>query len=220
MNINLAAPELIMAHRDEITAFLDKYLNIRGFRDDSMNGLQVQGDARVHKIALGVSASLEFFRRSADACADMAVTHHGLLWSRQERITGQFGDKVRFLIANNMSLAAYHLPLDGHPVIGHNRAILRYLGARSVKPFGDYHEKPIGFQGTLAKPLSVENVCAILRRKLASSPQVFSGGPAKIRTVAVVSGGAASMLGQALGKGIDLYVTGEPSEYVQEQCRE
>lgn len=209
-----------MARRDEITDFLNKYLDIGGFKDDSMNGLQVQGCEQVRKVALGVSASLEFFRRSAAACADMLVAHHGLLWSRPERLTGPFGAKVKFLMANDMSLAAYHLPLDGHPMIGHNRTILRYFGARAVKPFGEYHEKPIGFQGVLPKPLPVERVCAVLRDKLGAAPQVFRGGPEKVRTVAVVSGGAASMLGQAVGRGIDLYITGEPSEYVQEQCRE
>lgn len=209
-----------MAERDSIVAFLDKYLDKNAYEDDSLNGLQVEGVPTVRKIAVGVSASLEFFRRSAAACADLLVVHHGMLWARQNRLCGPYRAKVKFLLDNGLSLAAYHLPLDAHRECGNNRSIMRYLGAKELKPFGLYHNKPIGFQGKLPRPMTAAQVCTILKEKLGGDPKVFAGGPAKLRSLAVVSGGASSMLEGAVSGGLDLYITGEPSEYVQEQCRE
>jgi len=209
-----------MADRDSIIAFLDKYLEKDAYQDDSQNGLQVEGAKTVRKIAVGVSASLEFFRRSAAACADLLITHHGMLWARPNRLCGPFRAKVKFLLDNDLSLAAYHLPLDAHRECGNNRTIMRYLGAGALKPFGFYHGKPIGFQGKLPKPMTVAQVCAVLKGRLGASPDVFPGGSEKLRTLAVVSGGASSMLEEAVAGGLDLYITGEPSEYVQEQSRE
>ncbi|HOX22449.1 MAG TPA: Nif3-like dinuclear metal center hexameric protein [Elusimicrobiales bacterium] len=209
-----------MADRDSIIAFLDKYLEKDAYEDDSLNGLQVEGAAKVHKIAVGVSASLEFFRRSAAACADLLIVHHGLLWARQKRIVAAQRAKIKFLLDNGLSLAGYHLPLDAHGEVGNNRSIMRYLGAKSLKPFGLYHNKPIGCQGVLPKPLTANQVSAVLAARLGATPQVFAGGPGKLRTLAVVSGGAASMLEAAADARLDLYITGEPSEYVPEQCKE
>ncbi len=207
-------------NRDRIISFVDGYLDSKSVKDASQNGLQVEGKAEVKKIVFGVSASLELFRRAAAAGADMIVVHHGLFWGRSSPVRGPFRKKLETLLYGGITLAAWHLPLDKHPVIGNNAQILKFLGAGSLKPFGTYNDESIGFKGTFARPRPVSGVMKTLRDKLSSDIISANFGPKKIRTAGVVSGGAARMFEQAIEAGLDLYITGEVSEFVQEMARE
>ena len=206
--------------RDRIINFIDGYLDSKKVKDASLNGLQVEGKAEVKKIVFGVSASLELFRRAAAAGADMIVVHHGLFWGRSFPVRGPFRKKMETLLDGGITLAAWHLPLDKHPVIGNNAQILKLLGAGSQKPFGTYDGESIGFKGAFARPRPVSEVMKTLRGKLSSDIISANFGPKNIRTVGVVSGGAARMFEQAIEAGLDLYITGEVSEFVQEMARE
>ena len=95
----------------------------------SHNGLQVAGTPRVEKIVFGVSASLELFRKAKMAGADLIIVHHGLLWGQEQPLTGMFRERVAFLLKHDINLAAYHLPLDKHPVVGHNACLMRAVNA-------------------------------------------------------------------------------------------
>ncbi len=209
-----------MADRDRIVSFVNTYLGSAEVRDSSQNGLQCEGRAGVKRIAFGVSASLECVRRAADWNADMLIVHHGLLWGRSQPFTGPFKAKLEALLGAGMSLCAWHLPLDRHPVVGNNARLLALLGARSLKPFGVYDGGTIGFKGVLPKPVSIGDIAASLAIKLDSEPLCFRFGREKIRTVGAVSGGAADLFPQAVAEGLDLYVTGEVRETVQEYARE
>ncbi|MBR4591691.1 MAG: Nif3-like dinuclear metal center hexameric protein [Elusimicrobiaceae bacterium] len=208
-----------MVNCEDIIQFLDTYLNSTQIADASCNGLQVAGTARVGKIVFGVSASLELFRKAKAAGADLIVVHHGLLWGQEQPLTGLFRERVAFLLKHDLNLAAYHLPLDKHPVVGHNACLMRAVQAQRLEPFGEYHGVPIGFSGRVEnKPLkelvqSWEKCCQ-------TKAQVLAFGPDKVNSLAVVSGGAYSLLPQAIGKKLDLYVTGVLDEPVQEWCRE
>ncbi len=209
-----------MANRDKIVSFTDSFLDSAKIKDASQNGLQYEGRAEVKKIAFGVSASLECITRAADCGADMLITHHGLLWGRPVTFTGPFKRKLEALFASGMSLCAWHLPLDKNLAVGNNASLLRMLGAGKLKPFGAYEGETIGFSGTLKKPLAMGDVAAALALKLDAEPLCFRFGAEKIRTVGVVSGGAARMFEQAVAAGLDLYITGEVAEPVQEYARE
>jgi len=209
-----------MISRQELIRFLNKYLRTEFVRDSSLNGLQVEGSENVSGAVFGVSASLALFKKAAAARADMVIVHHGLFWSRQETITGNLKKRIDVLIRNNMSLAAYHLPLDMHTEIGNNAVLMRHMGASGLKPFGMHDGQKIGFLGTLKTPVSVAAFSHILSSKTASEPRIFAFGPRMIRRIAAVSGGGASMLEQAAAEKADLYITGESAEYTQEQCRE
>jgi len=209
-----------MADRDKIVAFTDSYLDSKRIKDSSQNGLQSEGRREVSKIAFGVSASLECIKRAAAAGADMLITHHGLLWGRSEPFSGCFKRKLETLFGSGLSLCAWHLPLDKHPVCGNNARLLKMLGAGALRPFGSYDGETIGFSGTFSKPLSMGEIAASLAIKLDAEPLCFRFGAEKIRTVAVVSGGAARMFDQAVAAGLDLYITGEAGEFVQEFARE
>ncbi|MFH1619631.1 MAG: Nif3-like dinuclear metal center hexameric protein [bacterium] len=209
-----------MAPRDSIVSFLDSFLKAKEIRDHSQNGLQTEGSAEVARIALGVSASLEFLKNAALLKAEMALVHHGLLWGRSQVYRGPYKSKIKLLMDSDMSLLAYHLPLDLHPAVGNNAQILGCLGAKSLQPFAEYDGQTIGFRGSLPCTVSLRKVSSILRKKLGSSCISFPFGPSKIRTIGVVSGGAADLLPQAVDAGLDLYITGDVKESTQEACRE
>ena len=208
-----------MVNCADVIRFLDTYLNIAQIPDASRNGLQVEGTPRVGKIVFGVSASLELFRKAKVAGADLIVVHHGLLWGQEQLLTGLFRERVAFLLKNDLNLAGYHLPLDMHPVVGHNACLMRALRAQRLKPFGEYHGNLIGFSGVVA-PTDLPTVTGVLEAYCGAKAQVLAYGPKRIETVGVVSGGAYSMIPQAISQQLDLYVTGALDEPAQEWCRE
>ncbi len=204
---------------DDVLQFWDTYLDVASIPDASRNGLQVQGRETVRKIVFGVSASLELFQKAQQAGADLVCVHHGLLWGHEQPLTGMFGERVRFLMQHNMGLAAYHLPLDKHPKIGNNACLMRALHATQVKPFATYHDVTIGYEGKLPA-VSLEKIVSMLEKFCGTRAQVIPFGPQKIKRVGIVSGGAHSMLPQAIDQKLDLYVTGILDEPVYEWCRE
>jgi dinuclear metal center YbgI/SA1388 family protein len=209
-----------MTNRDAIVSFTGAYLGSDGISDVSQNGLQFEGAERVGKIAFGVSASLACIERAAACGAQMLITHHGLLWGRSAPFAGPLKRKLAALLKSDMSLCAWHLPLDGHKEVGNNAQLLKMLGAKGLKPFGEHHGQTIGFSGTFPKPLSIGDLAAALAIKLDAEPLCFRFGTEKIRTAGVISGGAATMFDQAVAAGLDVYITGEVSEQSQELARE
>jgi len=209
-----------MADRNKIVAFTDAYLDSKSIKDRSLNGLQAEGRQAVKKIAFGVSASLECIRKAAGCGADMLIVHHGLLWGGSQPFSGPLKRKLELLFSSGISLCAWHLPLDKHPLAGNNASLLKMLGAKNLKPFGAYDGGTIGFRGVFAKPLDMGDVAAALAIKLDAEPLCFCFGPKKIRAVGVVSGGAADIFRQAVDAGLDLYITGDVRESTQEFARE
>ena len=209
-----------MADRDRLVSFVDSYLDSKNVKDNSLNGLQAEGRAEVRRIAFGVSASLECIKRSADWGADMLVVHHGLLWGRSERVTGPFKRKLEALFGAGMSLCAWHLPLDKHPVVGNNARLLLLLGAKGLKPLGPCGKDALGFSGALPKARGIGDIAAALALKLDAEPLCFRFGTEKIRTVGVISGGAAGILPHVAEAGLDLYISGDVKEETQEYARE
>ncbi len=202
-----------MAALRAICAHLDRELNLEAFQDASHNGLQVENGGLVQRVCCGVDASLSFFEAAAAEGADLLICHHGISWGDSlSRITELNYRRIKFLIEHNMALYACHLPLDAHRVYGNNACIVKALGLRNVNPFGVYHGQSIGYEGRLSKAIKfegfVKKVKALMQRD--DALQVMEFGAEMIRTVAVVSGGAADMVAEAGRKGIDVLVTGEP----------
>ncbi len=209
-----------MASRDEITKFLNSYLKTDSIKDSAYNGMQVEGRETVKNIVFGVSACLELFRRAAADRCDMIIVHHGLIWSSPVVYAGSVKKRLEILFEAGITLLAYHLPLDMHKKAGNNIQIIKYLGAGKIKPFGIYNGRAIGFCGAFSRPRSLDWINGVLRNKLQANPVSHAFGPRKIRTLGVVSGGAARVLTQAVEKKLDLYITGETGEFAQEMCRE
>ena len=202
-----------MADRDRITAYLDELLQPEAFEDYGPNGLQVPGAREVSTVATGVSAHRELFERAAEAGAELVLCHHGILWNSQPRtVTEQLKERLAILIERDMSLAAYHLPLDAHPEVGNNALICRALGLEVGEPFGNVKGRPIGFVGRSADGLAFTELRDRCEQVFGRAPFVWEHGPDTVRSVGVVSGGGASDLAQAAAAGLDAFLTGEPSE--------
>jgi dinuclear metal center YbgI/SA1388 family protein len=209
-----------MADRDEILAYLERYLRVREIRDYGPQGLQVEGARQVSLIATGVSACLELFERAADVGAQMVLVHHGMFWDNDARVVrGPLRRRLALLLEREITLAGYHLCLDAHPEIGNNILAARGLGLQDIVPFGEHNGMSIGFQGTLpATTINafVERVDTFYR----SESLVFPFGPEPVRSVGIISGGAQREIRQAIDAGLDAFITGEASEFVMHVAKE
>src|ERR671932_566308 len=137
-----------VAARDEIIAFLDELLDARSFDDYGPNGLQVAGAREVSVVVTGVSAHLELFTRAVALRAQMVLCHHGLFWRKQPQVIDERRkERLKALFDAEISLAAYHLPLDAHPEVGNNALICAALGLERSEPFGEAAGRPIGWIG-------------------------------------------------------------------------
>jgi dinuclear metal center YbgI/SA1388 family protein len=200
--------------RDEIIAYLDDLLDASAFEDYGPNGLQVPGAAEVSVLVTGVSAHLELFNRAAALRAQMVLCHHGLFWRKQpQALDERRKARLKALFDTDMSLAAYHLPLDAHPVVGNNALILAQLGFDRGEKFGD-----VGWTGTGS--MSRDDLVDRCRRVFGQDPVVFADGPDEVRAIGVVSGGGASALSEAVARGLDAMISGEPSEPAMAEAHE
>jgi dinuclear metal center YbgI/SA1388 family protein len=211
------------ADTQKLDVFFRNTLDLEGFSgiDSSLNGIQVDNDgSEVQKIAFGVDASLETFKRAADSGAGLLFVHHGLFWGSAPRIAGNLRGRIQYLLDHNMALYAVHLPLDQHPVLGNNAGLAELLGLENLEPFGLYHGRKIGYKGTLPEALGIEDAAKRIAFMDRSPLGIYPFGKEKNRTCAVISGGAADDAVQALEEGLDLFVTGEMSHQVYHQCLE
>ncbi len=206
----------------QLAAYCDELLSASRIRDACPNGVQVLGGRPVRRLAGAVSASLAAIEGAVAWGADALLVHHGLFWNKQPTVLrGSLRARVARLLAEDVTLLAYHLPLDVHPEIGHGACIARGLGlAQPWQPFGAYHGLHLGWQATLnqATPVGVllERAAALLGPPL----RVHEFGPPAVRRVAVASGDCPFLLSEAAAAGVQLLLTGEETEYVQEQARE
>jgi dinuclear metal center YbgI/SA1388 family protein len=208
--------------RDQLVAYLDDLLDADDIKDVAVNGLQVGGRGEVERLVTGVSASAELFRQAAAWGADAVLVHHGLLWRGDEppRLVGSFRERVRLLLEEELNLIAYHLPLDRHPVHGNAAVLAREIGLDGLEPFGSFDGLDLGFAGVFTTPVTDEELFARVRAACGQQPQVFLGGPERIASVGIVTGGAPGGFEEAVNAGLDAYITGEAREWVQQRAIE
>jgi dinuclear metal center YbgI/SA1388 family protein len=211
-----------MANRDEIVSYLDGLLDSPGFPDYGPNGLQVPGADDVELVVSGVSAQAELFERAAAAGAQMVLAHHGIFWGPNAGpITPQLRRRLKLLFDADMSLAAYHLPLDAHPEVGNNALICAALGLELSERIGYFEGRPVGFVGRSGGGIAIDE----LRRRCRDvfdgrEPLIQGAGPEIVHSVGILSGSAASSIGDAIAMGLDAFLTGEPRENVMADARE
>lgn len=200
-----------MAHRDEIVAYLDDLLEIESFADYGPNGLQVPGAEDVSLVVTGVSAQRELFERAAGAGAELVLCHHGLFWDFHPRAIGPaMKQRLEILFEADISLAAYHLPLDAHPEVGNNALICAALGLERAEPLAEHKGRAVGFVGRSAEGIRFSE----LRRRCADTfgqePFVWDAGPETVHSVGVVSGGAQGNFHEAVAHGSTRSSPGRP----------
>lgn len=210
-----------MVHRDEIVSFLDRLLSVGSIPDFGPQGLQVEGRAEVRKVAMGVTASAELFRRAAQAGADLVICHHGILWDHAPGVVrGSFKERLQLLLEHGTTLLGYHLVLDAHEEHGNNALLARAFGLVDVEPFGEYRGTLIGRKGRFPAPVPRSALAARVAQAVGGEPLVFAFGPDPVRTIGLISGAAVSDFSQAIDQRLDAYLTGEVKEHVQELARE
>ncbi len=206
-----------MATIKEISEFLNIELEINGIEDTSCNGLQVENKGDVKKIGFAVDACQESFEKAIQSGCQMLVVHHGMIWDGIKSVKGDTYTRLKYLISNNLALYAAHLPLDMHNKYGNNIQIANLLDLKELKAFGFHNGKAIGFMGNSEKYLDeIKNKL----RKNGMKTLSLDFGKEKINKVAIVSGGAARDLYQAIAVGVDLFITGEPLHYCHHLAKE
>ncbi len=211
-----------MALTREIVSFLDELLDPGGFDDYGPNGLQVPGRAEVGRVATGVSASLELFERAVAADAGLVLVHHGIFWDKAPRaLSPAAAARLRVLLAAEINLVAYHLPLDAHPEVGNNALLADGLGATAHEPFAEHGNRAVGVAAHFGEDgVEAGELFARVAEVTGRAPLVFDDGPDRVRSLGIVSGSAAGDLETAIAAGLDGFLTGEPSEPAMTTARE
>lgn len=206
--------------RDDLVRYLDDYLEVGRCEDYCPNGLQVEGRNRIRRLVTGVSACAPLFEAARQRQADAVLVHHGLLWfGAPLPLVGVQYRRIAQLVATELSLIAYHLPLDRHPEIGNNAIAARRLGLEDLTPFGDHRGAAIGWRGRRAA-LPVDRLLQKIESIFGSTPIVFAHGPARISSVGIVSGAGGRFLHEAIAVGLDMLITGEAEEWSMNLARE
>lgn len=204
--------------RSVLDAYLADYLRVQDFRDYCPNGLQVEGRAGVTRIVTGVTASAALLEAAVAARADAVIVHHGYFWRGEDgRITGMRRRRIGMLIAQDLNLFAYHLPLDAHPEVGNNATLARQLGLEIDTRFG---EQDIAALGSISAGATAGSLVQTITGKLGRAPLLIGDAARPLRRVAWCTGGAQGMFEQAIALGADAYVSGEISEQTVHLARE
>jgi dinuclear metal center YbgI/SA1388 family protein len=178
----------------------------------------VQGRESVAHIVTGVTASLALIEAAIEARADAIVVHHGYFWKGEDaRVVGQKHARLKQLLAHDINLFAYHLPLDAHPELGNNAQLGALLG---ITPLGRFGEDELGWVGELPEATTLGAFAATVESRLGRVPLVIGGADRPVRTVGWCTGGAQGWFDAAVAVGVDVYLSGEASEQTTHLARE
>ena len=206
-----------MTTRDTLLHAFDTLLQPARFKDYGPNGLQVEGRDEITTIVSGVTASRALIEAAVAANADAIFVHHGLFWRGQSgTVTGWMKQRLQLLLAHDINLFAYHLPLDAHPELGNNAQLGVQLGLVAESHFG---EQDLGCLGTAefanAAQLA-QHVESVLNRPVT----LVQPAQAAIKKIAWCTGGAQGYFEAAIAAGADAFITGEISEPQAHYARE
>ncbi|MDG3065573.1 Nif3-like dinuclear metal center hexameric protein [Thauera mechernichensis] len=205
----------------ELRDYLDTLLDAPRLKDYCPNGLQVEGRAEVARVLCGVTASQALLDHAVAGGYDAVFVHHGYFWKGEDgRICGIRRQRLRTLLANDVSLFAYHLPLDVHPELGNNAQLAQVMGWQAEGRFAD---QDLGWIGRVAPPQGAVGASVLAREiahRLGRLPLLVGDGERVVRRVAWCTGGAQGYFEQAILAGADVFVSGEISEQTVHLARE
>ena len=207
---------------NQLISELDDLLETDAISDYCVNGLQVEGRPEVNRIVSGVSASRALFTKAIDHDADAVLVHHGILWnaSSPPPITGSFKQRLRSLLLNDISLIAYHLPLDRHMNLGNAAQMASHIGLENLEPFGNHNGVSVGVCGVFPKPITLDELFTSVSVACNREPLIFAGDRVQISSVGIITGAAQRDYHDAVADGLDAYITGEATEWVMHQAAE
>jgi len=211
-----------MIDRDALTTYCNQLLAIDNYRDYCPNGLQVAGNKAVTHIVSGVSACQDLVDAAVAQQADMLLVHHGYFWKNTSAcLTGIQKRRIQTLLQHDISLLAYHLPLDGHAKLGNNAQLAQYLHWHIDGDLPSTCGQAIGKIGRLAQPMQAQALQAQLASTLSHQPLMIANDPEQsVHRIAWCSGAAVDDIHYAIDAGVDAFITGEPAERVFHIARE
>jgi dinuclear metal center YbgI/SA1388 family protein len=203
---------------NELRDYIGSLLEVSRFRDYCPNGVQVEGRPGVLRIASGVSASQQLLEAATAWGADAILVHHGYFWrSEDASISGIKKRRIAHLLQHDVSLLAYHLPLDAHPELGNNAQLAQRMGWMEQGRFG---EQDIASFGAPAQTQTLAQLGTQLAEKLGRTPQIIGEPSSSVKRIAWCSGAAQSYFEQAIALGVNAFITGEISEQNVHVARE
>lgn len=202
----------------ELVDYTGQLLQVERFRDYCPNGLQLEGRPDIHVVVSGVTASMALLERAAELGADLVLVHHGYFWKGEDaRVVGVKRNRLKFLLEKDISLVAYHLPLDAHPEFGNNARLGSLLGFNIEGWFG---EQSIAAHGILKQSMTLRELGRSISAKLEREPMLVGDPNKRLSRVAWCTGAAQDYLELAVSLGVDAFITGEVSERTVHIARE
>jgi dinuclear metal center YbgI/SA1388 family protein len=211
-----------MIHRNDLEIHLNALLKPEQIKDFCPNGLQVQGSDKIHKIVTGVTATQALIEQAIHENADALVVHHGFFWKNESYvIRGMKHQRIKALIDNNISLFAYHLPLDIHPELGNNAQLAKLFEINDVQPLEKGNSLSVAVRGEFSHHISGDELNTRISQQLSRNClHISPPSNKKIKTVAWCSGGGQNYIELAAEQGIDAFISGEISEQTTHVARE
>ncbi len=207
--------------RHELETYLATYFNVDLFQDYAPNGLQISGKDEVGLICTAVSASLSTILAAVERRADALLVHHGFFWRGEEpTLLGLKRSRIAALLAHDINLFAFHLPLDCHKEIGNNACIARLLNVQETVSQPQGRNRDLLWSGTLERPLTPDAMMTLLTEKFHRTPLHLDASVPLIRRIAWCSGAAQDFIEDAARLGVDAYLSGEVSERTYYQAQE
>lgn len=207
--------------RDDLAAYLHELLVCADFDDYAPNGVQIEGSKPISRICTAVTASLEAIEQAVAWQADALLVHHGYFWRGEAPVlTGMKKQRIARLIEHDMTLFAYHLPLDCHARFGNNACLANLFSFNSIEKHKIGKTRDLLWSGSLLKAMTGKKFAQLVQEKLGREPLVIQGSEKPIQRIAWCSGAAQDFLEEAYKLGVDAYLSGEISERTYYQAKE
>ena len=209
------------ADREDLVHYLEQIMLPGNFSDYCPNGLQVEGSARIARLATGVTASQRLLDAAIAWGADAILVHHGYFWNGESpRVVGMKRRRLAALLVNEVNLLAYHLPLDAHPEYGNNARLGQLMGLSGHRALNPDDPAAVGNVADLEQPVPASEMVARLETITGRSALHIGESTAPVRRIAWCTGAAQGYIETAVAAGADLFVTGEASEQTVHVARE
>jgi len=211
-----------VASRRVLENWLKEFLLVDSISDHIPNGLQIEGSEEVKKVLTAVSINLEVVKAALREGVDTIIVHHGMFWNNEQRtLTGYRKRRILELFRGNINLFAFHLPLDLHPEISHNRLILKKLEAEVEETGGGGGSSlQYGLKGVFARPCAFEDLVENINGILNAESRFFHYGKSSVESLFVVSGAGRNLVDLVTVLDVDAYLTGDAAENTEYIARE
>ncbi|AWB67571.1 Nif3-like dinuclear metal center hexameric protein [Saccharobesus litoralis] len=205
----------------ELETYLNQLLKSSAIRDYCPNGMQVEGKSQVAKVVTGVTASQALIDAAIEEGADAILVHHGYFWKGEaQQVVGMKRNRLKALLANDINLYGYHLPLDIHPELGNNAQLAKLFGLTITDGLEAGNPNSVGNLASLDCETDIQVFAQLVEDKLQRKILLEAAGKSNIKTIGLCTGGAQDFIDQAAARGADLYITGEVSERTIHSARE